>query len=113
MYNGKRVSFHSYGQNPELLNGRTLVPLRSIFEAMGADVTWDNATNTAVAKRGKVEVKITIGASEIYKNGKVVTIDVPAQLMNDRTMVPTRVIAESFGALVEWNDSGRTVLITE
>ena len=112
-YNGKRISFHSYGQNPEILEGRTLVPLRSIFEAMGADVEWDGATSTAIAKRGNVEVKITIGASEIYKNGKAIPVDVPAMLLNSRTMVPARVIAEAFGADVGWNGNGRIVFITE
>lgn len=113
LYNGTRISFHAYGQNPELLNSRTLVPLRSIFEAMGADVQWDGATSTAIAKRGNVEVKITIGANEIYKNGKAVPVDVPAMLLNSRTMVPARVIAEAFGADVDWNGNGRIVLITE
>ena len=112
-YNGKRISFHSYAQNPEILEGRTLVPLRSIFEAMGASVEWDGATSTATAKRGSVEVKITIGAKEILKNGEAIAVDVPAMLLNNRTMVPARVIAESFGADVEWNGSGRIVLINE
>lgn len=112
-YNGKRISFHSYGQNPEILEGRTLVPLRSIFEAMGAKVEWNGDTKTATAKRGNVTVEITIGANEIYKNGKAIAVDVPAQIVNDRTMVPARVIAEAFGATVEWNANGRTVLITE
>ncbi len=113
IYNGKRISFHSYGQNPELLEGRTLVPLRSIFEAMGADVEWDDATSSAIAKRDGVEMKIQIGANEMYKNGKAIPVDVPAMLLNSRTMVPVRVIAEAFGADVQWNESGRTVLITE
>lgn len=112
-YNGKRISFHSYGQNPELLEGRTLVPLRSIFEAMGADVMWDDATRTALAERDGIEIKIQIGANEMYKNGISIPVDVPAQLMNGRTMVPARVVAEAFGADVEWNDNGRAVLITE
>lgn len=112
-YNGKRISFHSYAQNPEILEGRTLVPLRSIFEAMGAVVEWDGTTSTAIAKRGNVEVKIQIGANEIYKNGTAIAVDVPAQLMNSRTMVPARVIAEAFGADVQWNGNGRTVLISE
>ncbi|MBE7018841.1 MAG: hypothetical protein E7413_03055 [Ruminococcaceae bacterium] len=113
LYNGTRISFHSYGQNPELLESRTLVPLRSIFEAMGADVEWDQSTSTAIAKRDGVEIKIQIGANEMYKDGKSIPVDVPARLLNDRTMVPVRVIAESFGANVEWNQNGRTVLITE
>ncbi|MBQ3427778.1 MAG: copper amine oxidase N-terminal domain-containing protein [Clostridia bacterium] len=112
-YNGTRISFHSYGQNPELLASRTLVPLRSIFEAMGADVDWDNTTSTAIAKRNKVEIRVQIGANEIYKDGKSIPVDVPAQLLNDRTMVPVRVIAEAFGADVQWNENGKCVLITE
>ncbi len=113
LYNGKRISFHSYAQNPEILEGRTLVPLRSIFEAMGADVEWDGATSTATAKRGNVTVNIQIGSSAIYKNGNAIPVDVPAQLINGRTMVPARVIAEAFGADVQWNGNGRTVIITE
>lgn len=112
-YNGKRISFHSYGQNPEISEGRTLVPLRSVFEAMGAKVEWDDAAKSAVARRGNVEVKIQIGANEIYKNGEAIALDVPARIMNDRAMVPARVIAEAFGAEVEWNNNGRAVLITE
>lgn len=113
LYNGTRISFHAYGQNPELLNNRTLVPLRSIFEAMGAKVEWDDSTNTAVAKRNGIEARIQIGANKMYVNGKTKPVDVPAQLLNDRTMVPVRIIAEAFGADVQWNDSGRTVLINE
>ena len=113
LYNGTRISFHSYGQNPALINSRTLVPLRSIFEAMGADVEWDGSTRTATAMRDGVTVKIQIGANEIYKNGSAISVDVPAQLLNSRTMVPARVIAEAFGADVKWNSNGKTVLITE
>ncbi len=113
LYNGSRISFHSYAQNPQIMEGRTLVPLRSIFEAMGADVQWDGNTNTAIATRKGVEVKIQIGAKEILKNGNSIPVDVPAQLLNDRTMVPARVIAEAFGADVQWNGNGQTVLITE
>lgn len=113
LYNGTRISFHAYGQNPALLQSRTLVPLRSIFEAMGAEVQWDSASSTAIATRDGITVKIQIGANEINKNGQSIPVDVPAQLLNDRTMVPARVIAEAFGANVAWNQSGQTVLITE
>ena len=113
LYNGTRISFHEYGQNPDLLNSRTLVPLRSIFETMGADVQWDASTNTVTAKRGKSEIKIQIGAGEMIKNGQNIAVDVPAQLVNNRTMVPVRVIAEAFGADVQWNNGGKTVLINE
>lgn len=113
LYNGKRVSFDAYQQNPEIVNNRTMVPLRSIFETMGASVEWDNSTNTAIATRNNTTVKIQIGAYEIYKNNEKIEMDVPAQIVNGRTMVPVRVIAEVFGANVEWKANGNIVLITE
>ena len=113
LYNDTRISFHTYDQNPELINHRTLVPLRSIFEAMGATVTWDAENRTAIATRKGITVKIQIGSDVMDKNGSSIPVDVPAQLINDRTMVPVRVIAEAFGADVEWNGNGRTVLINE
>lgn len=112
-YNGVRVSFNDYNQNPEIISDRTLVPLRAIFEAMNAEVEWDQATQTVTAKRGSVTVKLTIGASSMYKNGEAIPVDVPAQIINDRTMIPVRVIAEAFGADVEWNGNGRAVLVSE
>ena len=113
LYNGTRISFHSYNQNPEIIKSRTLVPLRAIFEAMDADVQWDDATKTAIATRGNITIKISIGANEMYKNGQTIAVDVPAQISNSRTMIPVRVIAEAFGADVQWNANGKTVLINE
>lgn len=113
LYNGTRVSFHSYDQNPELINSRTLVPLRSIFEAMGADVEWVGETSTVIATRNGVEITLQIGSNTVVKNNENITIDTPPMLLNDRTMVPVRVIAEAFGADVEWHNAGRTVIITE
>ena len=112
-YNGTRVSFHEYDQDPALINDRTLVPLRAIFEAMNADVQWDQATQTVTSTRDGITIKLTIGDDKIYKNGQAITTDVPAQIINERTMIPVRVIAEAFGADVEWNGSGRAVLINE
>ena len=80
---------------------------------MGAEVEWDAATNTAIAKRDGIDIIIQIGAPVIYKDNKAIELDVPALLLNDRTMVPVRVIAEAFGANVAWDGVGNTVLITE
>ena len=113
LYNGNRVSFQNYGQNPEIVNDNTLVPLRAIFEAMNAGVTWNDATKTVLATRGTVSISLAIGDYTLYKNGEAIKIEVPAQLINDRTMVPVRIIAESFGADVQWDGNGRTVIITE
>jgi len=113
LYNGTRISFHTYDQDPVIVDGRTLVPMRSIFEAMLATVQWDGSTSTAIADRNGTVVKIKIGDNKMYKDGKEISIDVPAQLMNGRTMIPVRVIAEAFGADVRWNGAGRTAIITE
>ena len=113
LYNGKRISFDKYGKNPEMVNDRTLVPLRSIFEAMNATVDWDGATNTVTSTRDNISIQIAIGASEMYKNGTAIPVDVPAQLIDDTTMMPVRVIAEAFDAQVDWNGNGYVVLINE
>lgn len=80
---------------------------------MKAEVQWDQASQTVTSTRNGVTIKLTIGANEMYKNGQPVAVDVPAQIINDRTMIPVRVIAEAFGASVDWNAAGRTVLINE
>lgn len=114
LYNGKRISFGATGQNPVIQNGRTLVPLRAIFETMGATVNWDNATRTVTATRSGTTVKLTLGDKTLYKNGKaVMTLDVPAKALNGRTVVPARAVAEAFGAKVEWNSAAKLVQITE
>ena len=113
LYNGKRISFDKYGKNPEIIDDRTLVPLRSIFEAMNATVDWDGATSTVTATRENTVIQIRIGGQEMYKNGVSIPVDVPAQLIDRNTMVPVRFIAEAFGADVSFNGNGRVVLINE
>lgn len=113
LYNGKRVSFGSYGQNPEIVNGRTMVPLRSIFEAMGADIQWDGATQSVTATRGADKIVMTVGQTGYTVNGVSKAMDTPPMILNGRTMVPVRVVAESFGADVTWHAASATVLINE
>ncbi|MBQ3110727.1 MAG: leucine-rich repeat protein [Clostridia bacterium] len=98
--------------NPYIKNDRTLVPMRAIFEALGAEVSWDNDTRTAIGKKGNVEVKITIGENVLYKNGEAIELDAPAEITNDRTMVPVRAISEAFGCTVNWDNDTKTVEIT-
>ena len=113
LYNGQRISFGSYGQNPTIINSRTMGPLRSIFEAMGADVSWDNDTRTARGERNGTTVSIAIGSNVLYVNGRAVGLDSPACIINNRTMVPVRAIAEAFQATVDWDNPSRTVIIAE
>jgi len=97
---------------PQLIDGRTLVPLRAIFEALGAEVDWNPATRTVTGTRGDTVVVLTIGSTTPTVNGQVVPIDVPAQIVDDRTLVPVRFVAESFGVEVDWDGNTRTVTIT-
>ncbi len=97
---------------PYIKNNRTMVPMRAIFEALGAEVSWDDATKTAIGVKDGIEVKITIGENVLYKNGEAIELDAPAEITNDRTMVPVRAISEAFGCTVEWNNETKTVEIT-
>ena len=96
---------------PQIIGGRTLVPLRAIFEAMGATIDWDASTQTVTATDGETEVILTIGSTAPTVNGRVVTIDQPGIIVSDRTLVPLRFVAESFGVTVDWDAASRTVYI--
>ena len=98
-------------QPPVLVNDRTLVPVRAIFEALGAKVSWNNDTNTATGELNGTTVEIQIENTVAKVNGKDVTLDVPAKLINDRTLVPVRFISESLGAKVDWDNDSQTVII--
>lgn len=107
--NGNPVSFD---QPPVMQNDRTLVPLRAIFEALGGSVEWEDSTQTVTSVRGSTTVKLTIGSNLLYVNGTPIELDVPAQLIGGRTLVPVRAVAESFRCHVDWDDETQTVLIT-
>ncbi|MBO4897632.1 MAG: hypothetical protein J5590_04985 [Clostridia bacterium] len=100
-----------FDQEPIIYNNRTMVPMRKIFESIGATVAWDPATKTATGIRGDRIVKITIGSKHMYLNNKLIEIDTPAMLVGDRTLVPVRAISEGLGCNVQWNDASRTVSI--
>ena len=96
---------------PTIVSGRTLVPLRSIFEALNADVQWDQATRTATATKADTTVQVTLNQKTAYVNGAANTLDVPAQIIQNRTMVPARFIAESLNARVLWDNNVKTVYV--
>ncbi len=108
--NGNAVAFD---QPPIIESGRTLVPIRAIFEALGATVSWDQATQTATAVGRDITIKITIGSGVMYKNDTQVGLDVPARIVGNRTLVPVRAISESFGSQVDWDNDTRTVIIKD
>lgn len=97
---------------PQIINGRTMVPMRAIFEQLGATVTWDDATKTATGTTTDTAVSVTINSTAITINGEIKTMDVAPQIVDGRTLVPARFISEAFGCSIEWDDESRTVFIT-
>lgn len=101
----------TFDQNPIIVNSRTLVPLRAIFEGLGASVSWNQDTQTVTSVKGDTTISMTIGKTEMRKNGEVITLDVAPQIVGNRTLVPVRAVAESFNCLVDWNGETQTVII--
>lgn len=106
---GKPVLFDVAPINKE---GRNLVPLRAIFNALGAEVEWDGSTRTITGTKGETKIVLQLDSNQATINGAAKMLDVPATSYNGRTMVPARFIAESLGADVYWDGSTQTVVIT-
>ena len=102
----------NYDVMPVIENGRTLVPMRAIFESLGAVVSWDDATKTVFGTKGDVTVVLQIGNKKAHVNGEAKELDVAATILNSRTMVPVRFISESLGCNVGWDDASKTVIIS-
>ena len=95
----------TFEKHPITENDRTLVPMRAIFEALEAEVTWDNDTNTATAVKDGTTVSITIDSDVMYKNGEAIQLDAPARLIDDGyTFVPLRAVSETLDCDVQWNE---------
>ena len=126
LINGEYIFFD---QPPIIENGRALVPMRAIFEALGAEVKWDDSTQSVYATRKTdtlVEVTyLKIGDTDMTVSSynpldstelpgrDFITLDVAPKLVGNRTLIPVRAIAEAFGAKVEWNRKTNTVIITK
>jgi hypothetical protein len=92
-------------------SGHVLLPMRMVFEALGAQVKWEDATQTAIGTRGDVVVRMGINQNIAYINDRAVPLDVPPQLIEGSTYVPVRFPAEAFGARVGWNDAAQVVTV--
>lgn len=101
----------SYDQPPILIGNRTMVPLRGIFESLGATVKYDGETQIITATKGELKVILKINSKTVSINGKTKTLDVPAIIQNNRTLVPLRFIGETLGADVSWDANQNTVFI--
>lgn len=109
-FNGHPVWFDV---QPQIVNGRTLVPFRAIFQDMGATVSYDQGTQKVTATRGGTTIELTIGSATAYVDGSARTLDVPPEIRDGRTLVPVRFISEAVGARVDWDDANRRVVITD
>jgi hypothetical protein len=98
---------------PVIKNGVTFVPLRGIFELLGATVDWNAKLKTVTAKKGETTVQLTMGSSTGYRNKEKVTLEVKPQIIKGSTMVPLRFIGQAFGGKVDWMGETRTVIIED
>ena len=98
---------------PFTVEGRTMVPVRVIAESFGAQVGWDDATQTATISTDAIDIALTIGSSAATVNGETVTLDVAAMEQNGRTLVPLRFISEVLGYNVKYVPSTQQIYITD
>jgi len=107
--NGTQLTFT--GTPPTQIKGSTLVPMRGIFEALGATVRFDKASQTVYGQKGATAILLPLGALTATVNGQPQTLPVPAELINGTTLVPLRFISQSLGASVAWDPVLSTVTI--
>ncbi|MEK5357808.1 stalk domain-containing protein [Paenibacillus sp. FSL L8-0709] len=106
---GKQLSFDS---PPMIVNGSTLVPMRAIFGALGAEVTWNNKTQSVSAKREGLDISLRIGEKKAVKNGIAIPLATPSVIIRNSTYVPLRFVSEALGALVGWNKGSSSISIS-
>lgn len=99
--------------NPIVEDGRTLVPLRGVFEKLGAVVDWNKDISEVVIKDANNEIEMILGKEKVIVNGEVKTIDVPTKMINSRTFAPLRFISENLGHTVKWDQNTNSVYITQ
>lgn len=105
------IDFSSIEQWPIIENGRTMVPLRAVFEVLNCEVRWEESSKSAVVDYGPTKIIIPANSTTAYINGKANSLDVPAKIVNDRIMVPLRFVSEAIEKTVIWDDADKTVLI--
>ena len=111
--NGTEKSIDENGTAPIIVNDRTLLPVRAVVEEIGGAVGWDGDTQTVTLNYKEDEIQLVIDNTTAYLNNTAQTLDVAPMIINDRTMLPIRFIAESFAFDVNWNDTEQRVTITK
>ena len=98
--------------NPMIINGRTMVPVRILFDTFGADVLWNENLRQVIISTAASVIVFTIGSKTAYIDGVGRTVDVPPTIVEGRTLVPIRFISDVLRYDVVWNGSTRTVYVT-
>lgn len=98
---------------PIIRNSRTMLPVRFVAEAFGAEVGWDGTTSTVTVKTADTTIEIVIGKATAKVNGKEITLDSPAFIESSRTYLPVRFVAENLGAEVAWDGATSTATLTK
>lgn len=112
MVNGEFIDWEEYdGVGPVIEDGRTLVPLRTVSENLGAVVDWDEKAKSIAVTYEDMFIKMAVDIGEAYVDGDEIVLDTPPVIVNGRTLVPLRFVAESMGLHVEWEPESRTVII--
>lgn len=96
---------------PRILYNRTMVPVRAIFERLGATVNWDPVLRTATAQKDGKEIALTIGSNTLRVNDRYIVMDTSAMILENRTFVPARFCAEAMDSTVGWDAATRKVSI--
>lgn len=107
-FNGEKIETST---PPVIVDGRTLVPMRMIFNLFDFEVDWESDTKTAIGRKGTYEIRLPIGSKSVSVGGEEQTLDVPAQILANSTYIPLRFVSESIGAYVDWDGHHRTVSI--
>ena len=106
--NGENMKFE---QNPFIDDGTTLVPMRAVFEALGAGVEWDGETRTIISEKNNTTITLQIDSNEMRINDTVTILEKAPIILNDFTYVPLRAVAEAFNAEVVWDGAIRSISI--
>ena len=111
--NGAEQKIDEEGTVPVIVNERTLVPIRAIIEAMGGTVGWDGEKREVSLDYNGDNIRLVIDSTTAYFNGKASELDTAPAIINERTMLPIRFIAESFGFDVAWDGDTQKITITK
>lgn len=108
MLNGRYMDFEVA---PVIINDRAMVPMRAIFEALDSSVQWDGETQVIIATHGDDVITMQVGQNEMFLNSEKIELDAPSVIIDERTLVPLRAVAEALNTQVFYNPDTKTVVI--